>query len=336
MKCSLPQRAELLHQLRHVVDASHLVGASSSVLASPSRGCLLSCSWISVPWLHLYPVVAFFPAAASHSHGSDCILIPWLHSYPMGEFLFHGCSRSCSCIPIPWLHPVLQLHPIPWLHPHPIITSCPAIVVSPSLACIPCLDCTPVPWLHPHPIVASCPAVASLCHGCIPIPWLHSYAMSASHPLAAPPCQDCIPMPWLHPIPWLYPCAVAAFPCHACILPCSSIPPLHTSPPFAFAARFAALVCQGLSHLLPLPTPVPNHSPSFLPVRAAEPGLQCHPLQEHFRHVPRRFTSSPHLGHGAHHPPAAGALRHQLFHFTQRGAHPQEKLGEVLHPNLFR
>lgn len=85
----------------------------------------------------------------------------------------------------------------------------------------------------------------------------------------------------------------------------------------------------------PAPRP-PRAGAQPLSLPAAEPGLECHPLQEHFGHVPRRFTSSPHLRHGAHHPAAAGPLRHQLFHFTQRGAHPQEELGEVLHPDILR
>lgn len=133
----------------------------------------------------------------------------------------------------------------------------------------------------------------------------------------------CIPIPWLHPIP-----AELSKP------PCCK--------PFASCLRHELAQPPGTAGVpgaLPVPAfpaPVPNRLSSLPPFRAAEPGLQCHPLQEHFRHVPRWLTSSPHLGHGAHHPPATGPLCHQLFHFTQCGAHPQEKLGEVLHPNIFR
>lgn len=194
-----------------------------------------------------------------------------------------------------------------------------------------------MPWVHPrgpspshgfNPWVNSHPMVSSPCHGLIPIPQSHPHPMSSSH--------RSIPIPWVHPmgsshrfipIPRVHPHPTVASPPPACTPPFPSPPNSPFPPrPLLLGSR------QQHSQVSPIP---PNPIPPCL-VRAAEPGLQCQPLQEHFGHVSRRFTSSPHLGHGAHHPPAAGPLRHQLFHFTQRGAHPQEELGEVLHPNLFR
>lgn len=159
----------------------------------------------------------------------------------------------------------------------------------------------PVPWLCPHP------TAVSPFHDFIPIPRLQP------HPIAASPSHGCVPIPWLHP----HPSAMS----HPHSEPCVVHP----------------LLAHGVGAPAAHPAPRPPHAgaqPLSLP--AAEPGLECHPLQEHFGHVPRRFTSSPHLRHGAHHPAAAGPLRHQLFHFTQRGAHPQEELGEVLHPDILR
>lgn len=192
----------------------------------------------------------------------------------------------------------------------------------------PCHGLIPIPQSHPHPMGSSHPTESSPSHEFIPQVHPRPLGPSSSHgfilwvhPMGPSPSHRFIPIPWVHPHP------TVASPPPACTSPFPSPPNSPFLPrPLLLWSR------QQHSQVSPIP---PNPIPPCL-VRAAEPGLQCQPLQEHFGHVSRRFTSSPHLGHGAHHPPAAGPLRHQLFHFTQRGAHPQEELGEVLHPNLFR